>query len=300
MKNVIIVILLLVVVVVAAALFANRSGVVNYQQNKKEAVSVKHSIDQVETVCQFLEKYALVIRNSQSLEEAKPLNDGDRANLAEWFTNADFRNMSGAKRIDCEKCKGAVLAFLTNPPKDGLSRGHDLAELSQNMELVLVDFELSGPIAEKNGHPALSKNIDAHLDLAKAFLLVNHKIKPIKPEVRPIVKLFSEYFVIYTDLFGAAVSNQNRPALAQTALLSMRPEKLTDPHERELFKEMHESMLRISNMITEKENASKEAGRLSATITSLMKDLKITPEELEDATSKNLADAARAMLKLSD
>jgi hypothetical protein len=243
-----------------------------------------------------------VIRNRQSLEKdsTKTLTDEDRASLAEWFAGAGFGNLSEARKKDCEDLRDALVKVLTNPEKDGFSAGYEQAGLSQKMLRFLVSFDLSGEVASKSGHPELADFIDAHTELAKALLMVKNKVAPEKAEVKPSVKLFGEYFIIYTDLFGSLIDRKVRPVLGQAALLSMRPDKLDDPKECRLFTSMHDGLRAMSSAISDGRNSAMGAGQAMASVGAVMNELNITQEELEKATSKDFSGLAEKMRKLSD
>jgi hypothetical protein len=269
---------------------------------KESDTKKKHTVDQPEAACTFFEKYMHVIRNRQSLEKGstKTLTDEDRASLAEWFVGADFGDMSEMRKKDCEDLRDALVKFLTNLEKDGFSAGQEQARLSQKMFLFLVSFELSGEVASISGHPELADFIDAHTALAKMLLMLKSKVVPDKAEVRPSVKLFAEYFIIYTDLFGSLIDKKIRPVLGQTALLSMRPGKLDDPKERRLFTSMHDGLRAMSLAISDGRSSAMGAGQAMASVGAVMNGLNITQEELEKATSKGFSEIAEKMRKLSD
>ena len=240
----------------------------------------------------------LLMRDKESFaKDAKPLGESGHAKIKARLTACDFQRFSSTEEADLEKCRTMMLSLIT-AEEDGSGRGYKGAELmNEGMLPLLVDFEIDGAKAIREGHPELYEAVNATLEFIKAIMLMDcQESKTAK--VRPAARLMVEYLAIANQF----IEPKERPLWAQSALLTMHPEKLEDPVECLTYSTLQNDLLEYSRAITKGNDPDldKKQGRFIADLLKAADVAKITDQQMIDAGGSGYVSTLHSMRELME
>lgn len=188
-------------------------------------------------VCEMFGKHLAILDQRGQDGKAGPGAPGSEP--VAWLAKQDFSGFGARQRQDLESWRNALREFAA-APGSGFARGEKSWQPMKLAMAALASFEVDGGTARANGFPGVAADIDRLLALAKQLVLAmaGQDLKQLEG-VRLPVRMFVEYFYIFNILAGA----EKRNPIVQAALLSMRPEKVVNPKEREELAQLHEAML---------------------------------------------------------
>lgn len=240
----------------------------------------------------------LLMREKESFDDdAKPMGESGRARIKAWLTTCDFQRFSSTEEADLENCRTMMLTIIASD-KDGFARGYKGAELmNEGMLPLLIDFEIDGDKATREGRPELSEAVNGTLDFVKALLLMRCE-ESKTAEVRPAARLMVEYLAISNQMVG----RDDRPDWAQGALLTMHPEKLEDPAERLAYTTLQEDLMEYSRAVTKGNDpdVDMKQSRFIVDLATAADVAKITDQQMIDAGGSGYVSTLHSMRKLME
>jgi hypothetical protein len=128
-----------------------------------------------------------------------PLEQSEWRKRRSWLAGLNFQGLSAPEKEDLEAFRSALLDFIDCHPKGSQTLLYKVSELIFKCEPILVDFEITGDAARKDGYPAdLARRIDALLDLCKASFLMDWGVNIEELEkVRPAARYFVEHHLVF-------------------------------------------------------------------------------------------------------
>jgi hypothetical protein len=244
-------------------------------------------------VFDLLGAYLLVEEGQRASE---PLSESDR-NLTEGAVAAASILETPPFDRDISTLRSAFNAHLqTMGASEGTTETFDA--LRQALLPVLVDYDISPGDASSVLGERASLGLEDFLNAARREMLTGYRVFSIPESVRANTRMFIEYLFIYNTLLSGM--DEDRPIVAQGALLGMNPTRGVGEEAQGIFEALHADLLQFSRAITR--NSSSVAMNSTAPVTHFLlaaSSLGITDEEIVQAGAQQIVPALQSMRQLS-